>query len=182
MDKTIKTLKYCFWSSVAIAAIVAVLFEVGLLPDGVLAGTDANLEFVLTSLMELLTVCAIPLMLRLFKFEAVRKKIAHADHYLPWAMLRMATLLALLLVNTLLYYLFMNVAFGYMALILVLCLFFVLPSKARCEAEVEQANSPLGATNSPSGAATSPSDTATSPLDTAEEQLQDNQTDTTTAE
>lgn len=161
MEKTIKTLKYCFWSSVAVAAIVAVLFEAGMLPDGLLAGTDANLEFVLTSLLELLTVCAIPLMLRLFKFEAVRRKIANRANYLAWAMVRMGVLLLLLLANTLLYYLFMNVAFGYMALILVLCLFFVLPSKARCEAEVEQANNPQS---------------------TAKEQLQDNQTDSTTTE
>ena len=41
-----------------------------------------------------------------------------------------------MVVNTLLYYLFMNVAFGYLAIILALCIFFVFPSMSRCEAEV----------------------------------------------
>ena len=38
--------------------------------------------------------------------------------------------------NTLLYYIYMNVAFGYMAIILLLSLCFVLPTMARCEAEM----------------------------------------------
>ena len=39
--------------------------------------------------------------------------------------------------NTVLYYLFMNTTFGYMAIILAICLPFVYPSEARCEAETE---------------------------------------------
>ena len=39
--------------------------------------------------------------------------------------------------DTLLYYLYMNTTFGYLGIILVLCLPFVYPSESRCEAETE---------------------------------------------
>jgi hypothetical protein len=42
-----------------------------------------------------------------------------------------------MMVNTWLYYMFMNVAFGYMAIILLLSLMFVYPSKVRCEQDVK---------------------------------------------
>ena len=47
-------------------------------------------------------------------------------------MLRLSLLLIPMQVNTLLYYLYMNPAFGYMAIILLLCLPFVYPSMNRC--------------------------------------------------
>ena len=51
------------------------------------------------------------------------------------AMLRLLLLGCPLLVNTFLYYLFMNVAFGYMAIILFLCLLFIIPTKERQQRE-----------------------------------------------
>ena len=43
--------------------------------------------------------------------------------------------------NTFLYYIYMNVAFGYMAIILLLSLYFVLPTMARCEVEINDGTS-----------------------------------------
>ena len=37
--------------------------------------------------------------------------------------------------NTLLYYLFVKAAFGYLAIILLLCLLLVVPTRKRCEGE-----------------------------------------------
>ena len=51
--------------------------------------------------------------------------------------LNLQLLLLPLLVNTLLYYMYANVAFGYMAIILVIVLPFVYPSMERCMSEVE---------------------------------------------
>ena len=46
-----------------------------------------------------------------------------------------------MIANTLFYYLFgLNVTFGYMAIILLLCLLLVYPSKRRCMYEVEREN------------------------------------------
>ena len=46
-------------------------------------------------------------------------------------------LLAPMVANTYLYYLYMNTTFGYMAIIGLLCTPFVFPTMSRCEAEVE---------------------------------------------
>ena len=75
--------------------------------------TDANSDFMLTSVMELITICSIP----------------------AFSLVRIDMLLVPMLVNAVLYYLFMNVAFGYMAIILFLACFFVFPSQERCEKE-----------------------------------------------
>ncbi len=40
-----------------------------------------------------------------------------------------------MLVNAVLYYVFMNVAFGYMAIILFLSTLFIFPTQERCEQE-----------------------------------------------
>ena len=93
--------------------------------------TDANSDFMLTSVMEIITICSIPIALRLFKFGTIRETVRKDNSQLH------STFLALvpMLVNAVLYYLFMNVAFGYMAIILFLACFFVFPSQERCEQE-----------------------------------------------
>lgn len=133
--QTILTLE--FWLPVALSLIIVVLYETEWLADGVWA-TDKSLEFVIATVMELLTICLIPLALRLFKFKHIHRQLHQAAEDVRWSSLlrygslRLNMLCLPLLVNTLLYYLFMNVAFGYMAIILLLCLFFVYPSIARC--------------------------------------------------
>ena len=108
---------------------------------GALAG-DKVAEYYVAIAMELLTICLIPLSLRLFKFKAVRKALTAdaATALRRWGMLRMAMLTVPMMVNCVLYYQFMNVAFGYMGIIGLLCLVFVFPSKTRCESET--ANEP----------------------------------------
>jgi len=112
-----------------------------LLPSGTMA-TNKNAEFLLATIMELLTLCAIPLALRLFKFKKVERQLTadggSFDVLMKWGGLRMALLCIPLVVNTLLYYLFMNVAFGYMAIILLLSLFFIYPSLNRCIEETTE--------------------------------------------
>lgn len=133
--QTILTIE--FWLPVALSLVIVVLYETEWLVDGVWA-TDKSLEFVIATVMELLTIGLIPLALRLFKFKHIHRQLHQAaedvrrSSLLRYGSLRLNMLCLPLLVNTLLYYLFMNVAFGYMAIILLLCLFFVYPSMARC--------------------------------------------------
>lgn len=117
--------------------LVSVSFETGILEDGILAGADAQLEFVILSIMELLTIAFIPLALRLLKFKKIEADLRqrHAVALRKWGVLRLSMLDFVLLFNTLFYYLFLNTSFGYMAIILVLCLCFVYPSVSRCEEE-----------------------------------------------
>ena len=53
-------------------------------------------------------------------------------------MTRLLMLCVPMIVNTVLYYVFMNVAFGYMGIILFLCLFFVMPTMDRCLSEIKE--------------------------------------------
>ena len=87
--------------------------------------------------MELITICLIPISLRLFKFHVVKRAFqSSAEAALrKWGSVRLLMLTLPMLVNCWLYYQFMNVAFGYMGIIGLLSLCFVYPSKARCNQE-----------------------------------------------
>lgn len=126
------------FSMIGITVVLVVLFETDVLPSGLMA-TEKQTEFLLTTLMELLTLASVYMSLRLFKFDKVHQELVtrKADGLRRWGLIRLAILLLPMPLNTVLYYLFMNTTFGYMAIILAICLPFVYPSEARCEAETE---------------------------------------------
>lgn len=126
----------------AVAAVMVILFETEMLPTGLLKTEEKSDEFVLLCLMELLTICVIPVALRLFRFGSVARRLTTPEALLRWAGLRLYMLCVPLVVNLLLYYLYFNVAFGYMGIILLLCLFFVVPTRARCESELHVTETP----------------------------------------
>ena len=137
MKKVRLTLTALLWGTVALALVAVVLFETGVLEFGYYAGSGEQAEFLLTMLMELLTLAMIPLALKLFKFKSVHADLVSrkADALHKWGLLRLLMLLVPLLVNTLLYYAYAKVAFAYMAIILVIVLPFVYPSAERCADE-----------------------------------------------
>ena len=141
MKKVKNTLTVLLWTVLALALIVVVLFETDVLMFGYYAGSGEQAEFLLTTMMELLTLAVIPLSLKLFKFPRVHADLVSrkAEALRKWGLLRLLMLLVPLLVNTLLYYAYANVAFGYMAIILVIVLPFVYPSMERCQSETEEA-------------------------------------------
>ena len=53
----------------ALVAMAMLLFETGLLESGMLAGADANGEFLAAMVMELLTIAFIPFALKMFKLR-----------------------------------------------------------------------------------------------------------------
>ena len=90
--------------------------------------------------MEVITICFIPVSLRLFKFGAIRQAIKDdktplLNTFFAYSLVRLEMLLMPMLVNAVLYYVFMNVAFGYMAIILFLSTLFIFPTQERCEQE-----------------------------------------------
>ena len=109
--------------------LAAIVYECDVLPTGVFAG-NAQEEFLAVTFMELLTIVMIPLALRLFKAKDVERKVEEGDTTAlrKWGSLRILMITVPLLMNTLLYYLFMNTTFGYMALILLICLPFIYPA------------------------------------------------------
>ncbi|WP_440427997.1 hypothetical protein [Prevotella merdae] len=140
MKHTQKLLMTTFAVFVAVSLVMAALFETDLLPTGILKDDNGSDEFWAATVMELLTLCVIPVALRLFKFGALKKRLISAEALLKLGIIRMLMLCVPMVANILLYYLYMNVAFGYMAIIIFLCLAFVLPTKARCEQEVATNN------------------------------------------
>ena len=141
MKNVKNTLTVLLWTVLALALIVVVLFETDVLMFGYYAGSGEQAEFLLTTMMELLTLAVIPLSLKLFKFPRIHADLVSrkAEALRKWGLLRLLMLLVPLLVNTLLYYAYANVAFGYMAIILVIVLPFVYPSMERCQSETEEA-------------------------------------------
>ena len=140
MKKVQTILATIFWVLLLASLLVVVVFETSLMESGILAGRDNNVEFLVTMTFELLTLASVPVALKLFKFKRIHGELVtqKAPAMLRWCTVRLLLLEALLLCNTLLYYIYMNTAFGYMALILVLCLPFVYPSMSRCVGETEE--------------------------------------------
>ena len=127
-----------FIFAIVIASGLVVLYEFDFLESGSLV-EEKNFEFLLTALMELITLGGIFLALRLFKFSKVHTDlITMKEHALKkWGTLRLVLIMVPMVANTLFYYLFMNTTFGYMAIIQLLCLPFVFPTMNRCVSEVE---------------------------------------------
>ncbi len=134
MDKTRKILIFAFLLPVVLSGVLAVVYELELLLPGNLAG-NATVEVIGVGAMELLTICLIPVALRLFKREPVRRQLQQhpAEELRRWGLIRIAMIGGPVLVNTWLYYQTLNVAPGYLAIIGLLTMFFIYPSAARCQ-------------------------------------------------
>ena len=88
--------------------------------------------------MTILTIGMIPLSLKLFKLQRTKMELTSGEGRAlsKWGSVRMMMLCIPMAANTLLYYLFdKNAAFGYMAIICLVCLVFIYPSTGRCLSE-----------------------------------------------
>lgn len=115
MKNNLKEARATYWTLIVVAAVIAVLGETNCIEVGLMAG-DGSSEFVVATILELLTIAFIPLSLKLRSKWKGTKAL--------WAFAPMGLLLV---ANTLLYYIYMAVAFGYMAIILLLALCFAYP-------------------------------------------------------
>ena len=136
MKKVSQQLIAFYTAQIVLALVIVVLFELDILPTGIMAD-DKQTDFLLTATMEIVSLGAAFLGLRLFKFKIVSKSLVERKEKAmwKWGMTRLLILEAPMVINTLLYYIFMNTTFGYLAIILLLCLPFVYPSLNRCLAE-----------------------------------------------
>ena len=139
MNKVQRMLMIVFWSNVVVVAIVILTGETNFMPYDRFKG-DTKTEFYLLTIMELLTICIIPLALRLFKFNKVNTDLLQKREQAlaRWGIIRLDMLCLPMFINAVLYYVYMHAAFGYLAIILFICLFFVYPSMSRCQSEVEE--------------------------------------------
>ena len=125
-----------FWIPVLVCLCIIVLYENDILLSGGWHDNKLN-EYYVAIAMELITICLIPVSLRLFKFQGIKRAFQSSAELAlrQWGSVRLLMLTLPMLVNCWLYYQFMNVAFGYMGIIGLLSLCFVYPSKARCNQE-----------------------------------------------
>ena len=142
METIQKKLQLIFWIPIVLSAIIIVSGELDIIPNGILAN-GKQVEFVIMSMMEILTIIAIPVALKLFKFKAIANKLASDTllHFERWGIVRLCLLNVPMVINLVCYYLFVGAGFGYLAIILVLSLFFVYPSLSRCYNETDGHNS-----------------------------------------
>ena len=133
MKKVSKTLMLIYVLLIVLTLAIVALYELDVLESGVLADSKQT-EFVAMTAMELTTLCGAFLGLRLFKFPKIHSDLVTRKEpaMLMWGMLRLLILEMPMVVNTYLYYMYMNTTFGYLAIILLLCLPFVFPSLNRC--------------------------------------------------
>ena len=124
---------------VAVMISIIVLYESGVLEPGVLADSKQT-EFLAMTGMELTSLAGAFLGLRLFKFQKIHDELVTMKEpaLLKWGMLRLLILEVPMVSNTYLYYMYMNTTFGYLAIILLLCLPFVFPTQSRCIAETTE--------------------------------------------
>lgn len=139
MKRTQCILMGFFITTIVVVVALVVLFETDVIASGLLAG-DNQTEFVFTTMMELITLGFAFLSLRLFKFGAIRADlfVRKETALQKWGVLRLMLIQGPLWFNTLLYYLYMSPTFGYLAIILALCLPFVYPSMSRCIADTTE--------------------------------------------
>ena len=132
MNKTISLLRTVLIANVGVAVVIAALYELDILPSGMFTCRPQD-EFLSTISMELITIVFIPVALRLFKTKDVEKRLEEGNikAFRKWGLVRILMITVPLVLNTLLYYSFMNTTFGYMALILLICLPFIYPASRK---------------------------------------------------
>lgn len=145
MKKTQQKLIALFAAPCIVAATLYILGEFGHIDLSLMADASDQTRFVVSTTMILLTLALIPFALRLFKFNRVKTDLLSRkeEALAKWGGLRLLILGALLVVNTLLYYLLgFESAFGYLAIVTMLTLPFVMPTMSRCMAETSEAPEP----------------------------------------
>src|SRR5574344_1932399 len=136
MKKIQKILMISFVGYILFALLIVLAYESGLQAQGDFAD-DKVTQFWLQIVMEFITICIIPLALRFFKFKFVVETIKkeREKSLLRWGIVRMDMLCIPMVANAWIYELTLSPGFGYMAIILFICLFFITPTVKRCEKE-----------------------------------------------
>jgi membrane protease YdiL (CAAX protease family) len=136
--KNILLTVYCFF--LALAGLVYVSGEFFEIDLAWLSESSATMNYVIQMVMILVTLGQIPLALRLFKFRMIHNElVSNQISLLKWGLVRILLLGVPLITNTLLYYFYaFEPAYGYLAVITLLSMVFILPTSDRCESETTE--------------------------------------------
>lgn len=131
--------------SVAILLLLALTFETGLVAEGLWATADGTTLFLAQTAMTIVLLATVPGALYLFRLRSVRDRlIADGETALRrWGSVRMLMICVPMVLDLLLYYLFgAVVGFFYMAVIHLLTITFVFPTKRHCDHECRAEEQP----------------------------------------
>ena len=138
-DTSRRPLLMFFYTYVALAACLVATGEYGTVFDSVDTTSVGISEYTVLTVLELLTVCLLPLALKIMDIRMVKESASKSDRkYTAIAAARLAMIGVPVIVNIVSYYVFMNVAFAYLAIIGTVCLAFVYPNRGRKEDELNR--------------------------------------------
>ena len=135
--KTITILRRLYITVLLTAALAAIIFETEMI---VLDWTpDASAAYLLEIAGVVIAIIGIPLALKLLHFPRIKAIIqGNESKYLSWSIYRICLLAVPLYFNLLMYYLLScDVTSGYLALMVVVAMLFIWPSRSRMEYECE---------------------------------------------
>lgn len=139
MKTTALKLQIYFYATFLISLLLVVLGETDVFPTGILSD-NAEWEFYMLIVLELVSLCAIPLALWMFRAKRIKQALTEGRELAlgRYGFIRYMLLAIPFLGNIICYYLFMHASFGYMAIIIFLSMLFVFPSLDRCMTEVSE--------------------------------------------
>lgn len=139
MDKIVYILKTIFFSFILLYVCIIVLYEFDFV--NIFSFISPSSLIVIQYLMDIVTLLVIPLALYSFKIKFISKRLTSYKQLQVLSIIRILILCAPMVLNIFLYYYYCEeVSFFYLSIILLLSLFFVYPSKARCENELLNAS------------------------------------------
>ena len=141
IKQLLKRLKIEFVAVWCLVLLLVVCYEVGLFTEGIFVG-DVRMDYILTTIGILLTIVMIPLSLRLFNLNLVKRisKLSTFEaliSYRRWSEVRLALLLVAALLNMSIYYLTLNTTGLFCSLMALLATLFCIPTKERLLKELD---------------------------------------------
>lgn len=136
LKQTRHVLVALFWGLTALSVAICAAYELEWLTE-TFVGEEPQTLFTLQVILELGTIICVPTALYLFKWSVIANKLKGNPQALrTWGCVRILLLCVPLLCDTILYEQTKTPSFGYLAVIVLLCLFFIYPSMDRCRADI----------------------------------------------
>ena len=141
IKQLLKRLKIEFVAVWCLVLLLVVCYEVGLFTEGIFVG-DVRMDYILTTIGILLTIVMIPLSLRIFNLNLVKRisKLSTFEalkSYRRWSEVRLSLLLVAALLNMSIYYLTLNTTGLFCSLMALLATLFCIPSIERLLKELD---------------------------------------------
>ena len=141
IKQLLKRLKIEFVAVWCLVLLLVVCYEAGIFTEGIFVG-DVRMDYILTTIGILLTIVMIPLSLRIFNLNLVKRisKLSTFEalkSYRRWSEVRLSLLLVAALLNMSIYYLTLNTTGLFCSLMALLATFFCIPTKERLLKELD---------------------------------------------